>query len=133
MDLRPDRCDVHKYVRDLEEVMIRTAGDFGVKGGRIEGLTGAWVGADKLGAIGVRISRWITSHGFAFNVSTDLDYFNLIVPCGITHGGVTSLSRAAGRRVSVAEAEASIVRHFCDVFDGRVMESIDLPHSVEST
>ena len=133
MDLRPDRCDVHKYVRDLEEVMIRTAGDFGVKGGRIEGLTGAWVGADKLGAIGVRISRWITSHGFAFNVSTDLDYFNLIVPCGITNGGVTSLSRAAGRHVSVAEAEASIVHHFGDVFDGRVTESIDLQHSVEST
>ena len=133
MDLRPDRCDVHKYVRDLEEVMIRTAGDFGVKGARIEGLTGAWVGADKLGAIGVRISRWITSHGFAFNVSTDLDYFNLIVPCGITTGGVTSLSRAAGRRVSVAEADASIVRHFGDVFDGRVIDSIDLQHSVEST
>jgi lipoyl(octanoyl) transferase len=132
MDLRPDRCDVHKYVRDLEEVMIRTAGDFGVKGGRIDGLTGAWVGADKLGAIGVRISRWITSHGFAFNVSTDLDYFNLIVPCGITTGGVTSLSRAAGRRVSVAEAEASIVRHFGDVFDRRVMDGIDLPHSMES-
>ena len=124
LDLRPDRCDVHKYVRDLEEVMIRTAGDFGLGGGRIEGLTGTWVGADKLGAIGVRISRWITSHGFAFNVSTDLDYFNLIVPCGITRGGVTSLSRALGRYVSIEQAEASIVGHFGDVFDRRVVEPI---------
>ena len=96
LDLRPDRCDVHKYVRDLEEVMIRTTRDFGLESARIAGLSGAWVGADKIGAIGVRISRWITSHGFAFNVTTDLDFFNLIVPCGIATGGVTSLSRAAG-------------------------------------
>jgi lipoyl(octanoyl) transferase len=132
VDLRPDRCDVHKYVRDLEEVMIRTAGDFGVHAGRIEGLTGAWAGADKLGAIGVRISRWITSHGFAFNVSTDLEYFNLIVPCGITTGGVTSLSRAVGRRVSIAEAESSIVRHFGDVFERGVVDGIALQPSMES-
>jgi lipoyl(octanoyl) transferase len=123
MDLRPDRCDVHKYVRDLEEVMIRAAADFGLKAGRIEGLTGAWSGADKLGAIGVRISRWITSHGFAFNVTTDLDFFDLIVPCGITSGGVTSLSRASGRYVLMADAEASILRHFGDVFDRRVVEA----------
>jgi lipoyl(octanoyl) transferase len=121
IDLRPDRCDVHKYVRDLEEVMIRTAADFGITARRIDGLTGTWVGADKLGAIGVRISRWITSHGFAFNVTTDLDYFKLIVPCGITNGGVTSLSRLACRSVEMADAENSIVRHFCDVFDRQVM------------
>ena len=123
MDLRPDRCDVHRYVRDLEEVMIRTAGDFGLPGGRIKGLSGAWVGADKLGAIGVRISRWVTSHGFAFNVSTDLDFFRLIVPCGIAGGGVTSLSRALGRQVSRAEAEASLVRHFGEVFERLVVET----------
>lgn len=123
MDLRPDRCDVHKYVRDLEEVMIRAAGDFGVKGGRITGLSGTWVGADKLGAIGVRISRWITSHGFAFNVTTDLDFFNLIVPCGITSGGVTSLARASGRQVSIADAEASLIRHFADVFDRHLVKA----------
>jgi lipoyl(octanoyl) transferase len=117
LDLKPDRLDVHKYVRDLEEVMLRAAGDFRVRGRRIDGLTGAWVGADKLGAIGVRISRWITSHGFAFNVTTDLDYFNLIVPCGIVSGGVTSLARAAGRAIGMVDAEAAIVRHFCDVFD----------------
>jgi lipoyl(octanoyl) transferase len=117
LDLRPDRSDVHKYVRDLEEVMIRAAGDFGIRAGRIRGLTGAWVGADKLGAIGVRISRWITSHGFAFNVTTDLDYFNLIVPCGITSGGVTSLTRAVGHPVGMTDAEGAVVRHFCEVFD----------------
>lgn len=124
LDLRPDRCDVHKYVRDLEEVMIRAAGDFGLKGRRIAGLTGAWVDADKLGAIGVRISRWITSHGFAFNVDTELDFFKLIVPCGITAGGVTSLSRSTGRRVSMAEAEASLIRHFSNVFDREVVETV---------
>ena len=116
LDLQPDRCDVHKYVRDLEEVMIRAAGDFGIRAGRVEGLTGAWVGADKLGAIGVRISRWITSHGFALNVTTDLEYFSLIVPCGITSGGVTSLERAAGRPVSMADAEAAVADHFSKVF-----------------
>jgi lipoyl(octanoyl) transferase len=127
LDLRPDRCDVHKYVRDLEEVMIRAAGEFGIRAGRIQGLTGAWVGADKLGAIGVRISRWITSHGFALNVTTNLDYFNLIVPCGITSGGVTSLTRAVGHPVGMADAEAAIVRHFCDVFD---RERVSTPSEV---
>ena len=117
LDLRPDRCDVHKYVRDLEDVMIRAASQFGLAAGRREGLTGAWVGADKLGAIGVRISRWITSHGFAFNVTTDLDYFKLIVPCGIASGGVTSLSRAAGRPIGIADATDAIVTHFCEVFN----------------
>ena len=124
LDLRPDRCDVHKYVRDLEEVMIRTTRDFGRESARIAGLSGAWVGADKIGAIGVRISRWITSHGFAFNVTTDLDFFNLIVPCGIATGGVTSLSRAAGRRISMRDAEAAIVGHFAAVFDRTVVETV---------
>lgn len=116
IDLRPDRCDVHRYVRDLEEVMIRTCADYGLSAGRIKGLTGAWLTADKIGAIGVRISRWITSHGFAFNVSTALDHFQLIVPCGISDRGVTSLEKATGRPVPLAEAEDAIVRHFCDVF-----------------
>jgi lipoyl(octanoyl) transferase len=123
LDLRPDRCDVHKYVRDLEEVMIRAAGDFAARAGRVQGLTGAWVGADKLGAIGVRISRWITSHGFAFNVTTDLDYFNLIVPCGITSGGVTSLARALGHPIGMADAQSAVVRHFCDVFDRELVST----------
>jgi lipoyl(octanoyl) transferase len=116
LDLRPDRCDVHRYVRDVEEVMIRTCVDYGVPAGRIAGLTGAWVGPEKIGAIGVRISRWITSHGFAFNVSTDLAYFDLIVPCGIADRGVTSLQRVLGRSVNVANVEESLICHFAAVF-----------------
>ncbi len=120
LDLRPDRCDVHRYVRDVEEVMIGACADYGLSAGRIKGLTGAWVGADKIGAIGVRISRWVTSHGFAFNVSTDLEHFRLIVPCGISDRGVTSLERATGRPVPLLEAEDAIVRRFTAVFDRRV-------------
>jgi len=116
LDLRPDRCDVHKYVRDLEEVMIRTCADYGVTAGRISGLTGAWIGAGKIGAIGIRISRWITSHGFAFNVSTNLDHFKLIVPCGISDRGVTSLEEATGRSIPLPEVEDALVRRFADVF-----------------
>jgi lipoyl(octanoyl) transferase len=119
LDLRPDRCDVHRYVRDLEEVLIRTAADFGVDAGRVEGLTGVWAGPDrraKLAAIGVRISRWITSHGFAFNASTDLGFFDLIVPCGISDRGVTSLQQL-GWRGTIAEVEHLIAGHFLAVFD----------------
>jgi lipoyl(octanoyl) transferase len=130
VDLRPDRCDVHRYVRDVEEVMIRVCADYGVSAGRIKGLTGAWVGANKIdaakiGAVGVRISRWITSHGFAFNVSTDLDHFHLIVPCGLSDRGVTSLEKATGRRVSIAEVEDAFVRRFAETFERQVTS--DLP------
>ncbi len=121
LDLKPDRCDVHRYVRDLEEVMIRVCADYGVTAGRIKGLTGTWVGAEKIGAIGVRLSRWITSHGFAFNVSTDLEHFTLIVPCGISDRGVTSLERATGRLLTVAEVEDAVVRRFQEVFERTTM------------
>ena len=119
LDLKPDRCDVHRYMRDLEEVLIRTAAHYGIAARRVPGLTGVWVGQDKLAAIGVRVARWVTSHGFALNVTTDLDYFNLIVPCGITDRGVTSLARQLGCPVDRSEVENLIVSHFCDVF-GRV-------------
>jgi lipoyl(octanoyl) transferase len=117
LDLRPDRCDVHRYVRDLEQVMIDAAAAFGVEAGRVDGLTGAWVGRDKLAAIGVRISRWITSHGFAFNVTTNLSHFDFIVPCGIADRGVTSLGRLLGRTVPTEEVEAAVVEAFARVFD----------------
>ena len=116
LDLHPDRCDVHRYVRDLEEVMIRVCGEFGVTAGRVAGLTGTWIEGAKIGAIGIRISRWITSHGFAFNVSTNLEHFNLIVPCGISGRGVTSLDRATGQTIPIHAVEDAIVRHFCRVF-----------------
>ena len=116
LDLQPDRRDVHRYVRDLEEVMIRVCADYGVDAGRIDGLTGAWVGNEKIGAIGVRISRWITSHGFAFNVSTNLAEFRWIVPCGITDHGVTSLEKATGREIAISAVEDELARHFTNVF-----------------
>jgi len=116
LDLRPDRCDVHQYVRDLEETLIRVAGQFGVTADRLPGLTGVWVGNEKLAAIGVRIARWITSHGFALNVSTNLAHFNLIVPCGIPDKGVTSLGRLARRSVRMDEVADVTAQAFVDVF-----------------
>ncbi len=116
LDLKPDRCDVHTYVRGIETVLIRTVADYGIEAGRIPGLTGVWVGHEKIAAIGIRISRWITSHGFAFNVSTNLEYFRLIVPCGISDRGVTSLEKLLGREVAFDEVEERVARHFCDVF-----------------
>jgi lipoyl(octanoyl) transferase len=113
LDLKPDRCDLHRYLRDLEEVLIRVLAEFGLTGGRKEGLTGAWVDDRKLAAIGVRVSSgWITSHGFALNVSTDLSFFGAIVPCGITQYGVGSIAGELGREVTMAEVEAATVRCF---------------------
>ena len=117
LDLKPDRQDVHRYVRDVEDVMIRVCAEYGVSAGRIDGLTGTWVGAEKIGAIGVRISRWITSHGFAFNVTTNLDHFRLIVPCGIGDRGVTSLARLTGRPLRVEDVEDAFIRQFAGVFE----------------
>jgi lipoyl(octanoyl) transferase len=115
-DLNPDRRDVHRYVRDLEEVLIRTMFDFGIVADRIPGLTGVWVSGEKIAAIGVRIARWITSHGFALNVSTNLDYFRLIVPCGIADRGVTSVERQLGRPVPTDDVADRIATHFRNVF-----------------
>lgn len=116
IDLQPDRCDVHKYVRDVEEVLIRTVANYGIGAARIPGLTGVWVGAEKIAAIGIRISRWVTSHGFAFNVSTDLDYFRLIVPCGIRDRGVTSLEKLLARPVDFNEVQDRVEKNFRTVF-----------------
>jgi lipoyl(octanoyl) transferase len=116
LDLKPDRCDVHRDVRDIEAVMIRAAAAFGVEAGRLPGLTGAWVGDEKLAAIGVRIAKWVTSHGFAFNVNTALHHFDLIVPCGITGKGVTSLEKLLGRAVPMKEVEDAVELAFQTVF-----------------
>lgn len=115
--LSPDREDVRKYVATLEETMIRTASDYGVVAGRVDGLNGAWVADRKIGAVGVRISRWVTMHGLALNVSTDLAHFDLIVPCGIRDKGVTSLERETGSRIPWDEAASRIAEHFAAQYD----------------
>jgi lipoyl(octanoyl) transferase len=116
LELPTDRRDVHRYVRDLEEVLVRTCADYGLTARRVAGMTGAWIEDEKIAAIGVRIARWVTSHGFAFNVSTDLRPFDLIVPCGIRGRGVTTLERRLGRSVPMAEVEERLARHLADVF-----------------
>ena len=120
IDLRPDRCDVHRYVRDLEDVLIRTVALLGVKAERVGGLTGVWVGPDKLAAIGVRLSRWVTSHGFALNVTTNLDHFRFIVPCGLEGHGVTSLERLLGSAPSRVQLDTSVSAEFAHVFGRRL-------------
>jgi lipoyl(octanoyl) transferase len=120
VDLNPDRRDVHRYVRDLEEVLIRVVARFGIEGSRLPGLTGVWVGDAKLAAIGVRIARWITSHGFALNVGTNLAHFGLIVPCGIADKGVTSIEKLTGCPVPLRDVESAVISKFAEVFDAQV-------------
>jgi lipoyl(octanoyl) transferase len=115
IELPDGRKDVHRYVRDLEEVMIRVCGDYGFKGRRIAGKSGTFVGENKIGAIGVRISRWVTSHGFAFNVNTKLEGFDLIVPCGLRDQGVTSLARLLGNDVDLDEVGDRLAARFEEV------------------
>ena len=125
LNLSPDRRDVKRYVTDLEEVLIRTLGDFGIRAARSdrrERVTSVWVGNDKIAAIGVHLSRWITTHGFALNVGNEpLPYFSGIVPCGITDGGVTTMERELGRRVAAAEAAAILLGHFGAVFGREII------------
>lgn len=116
LDLKPDRQDAHRYVRDLEAVLMGVCGEYALAAERKPGLTGVWVGDEKVAAIGVRLSRWVTSHGFALNVTTNLDHFGLIVPCGISDRGVTSLERLLGTAPPMDEVEAHVVRHLCRVF-----------------
>lgn len=123
LDLAEHRRDVRWYVRQLEEVMIRATADFGLSARRVKAQHGVWieVGAsgmeEKLGALGVHLSRWVTSHGFAYNVSTDLGYFDLIVPCGIAGKRATSLERVLGKRVDADEARRNLTAHFGEVFE----------------
>ncbi|HQZ82570.1 MAG TPA: lipoyl(octanoyl) transferase LipB [Pyrinomonadaceae bacterium] len=114
ISLSPHREDVHRYVRDLEDVLIRAMADFGIEAFRIEGLTGVHTSQGKVAAIGVHIKRWVTTHGFALNVSTDLSYYNWIIAC--EGEPVTSMEELLGRDITLAEVEASIERHFREVF-----------------
>jgi len=115
-DLAKHRRDIAWFMRSLEEVFLRVASDFGIEAVRLAGAPGVWVGNDKLVAMGVHVSRWVTSHGFAFNVSTDLRYFDWIVPCGLRGKGVTSLEKLLGHPVEMQVAVDRVVEHFGRVF-----------------
>jgi len=122
LDLKPDRKDLHRYLRDLETVLMRVASDYGIEARRSEAGTGVWTGSGKLAAIGIRVSSgWITSHGVALNVDVDLSYFETIVPCGIANGGVTSIARESGRRPEPAQVAGRLAGHFADVFGREIL------------
>ena len=124
LSLQPDRRDVARYLRDLEEVLIRTLARFGVAAGRRPGLTGVWASGGKIAALGVHLSRWVTTHGFALNVTTDLDHFGLIVPCGLRTAPVTSMERLLGSRPEVEVVAEALVPEFGAVF-GREMDAVE--------
>jgi len=127
IDLKPDRRDVRKYMWSLEETMIRTCADFGLSATRIKGLNGAWIEDRKVGAVGVRISRWVTMHGLALNANSDLSHFDLIVPCGIQDKAVTSISAERGRTIRVPDVAGPLARHFAELYDAEVEWQDTLP------
>ncbi|MEX1010842.1 MAG: lipoyl(octanoyl) transferase LipB [Balneolaceae bacterium] len=129
LDLGRYFTDIHRYLRSLEEVVIRTCADFGLKGEREEGLTGVWIGGKKVCALGIRCSRWVTMHGFALNVNTDLTWFNHIVPCGINDRSVATLSGLAGQKLDEEEVKKALTRHFGDVFEAEMVPVAGMPES----
>jgi lipoyl(octanoyl) transferase len=133
LDLTAHRRDLTWYMRSLEEVLIGVAADLGVRAGRLAGAPGVWVENEKLAAMGVHVSRWVTSHGFALNVNTDLGHFDWIVPCGLRGKGVTSLAKLLGKTVRMETVRGLVVEHFARVF-GLRMEQIRSPElKIEST
>lgn len=128
LDLDNFFTDIHKYLRLLEETVISTLTEYGIKSGRIEGQTGVWLDetnpekARKICAMGVRASRWVTMHGFAFNVNSDLSYFGNIIPCGITDKAVTSLDKELGHPVEMNEVKLKLKKHFSDLFEAKLVE-----------
>lgn len=130
VDLKPERKDVRKYVWSLEETMIRTCADLGLAAQRIHGLNGAWIEERKVGAVGVRISRWVTMHGLALNASTNLSHFDLIVPCGIEDKAVTSLSAELGRDIGAADLAEPLAAHFASLYDADIEWRDALPGGV---
>lgn len=132
LDLNKWEKDTHKYLRALEEVLIATCSEYGLNPGRKEKLTGVWIGEKKIAAIGIKVSRWITMHGFAFNVNTDLNLFNGIIPCGIFDKEVTSLKKETGVEVQISEVKENIIKNFREYFsydELRVIESSELHRS----
>ncbi|MGD8307057.1 MAG: lipoyl(octanoyl) transferase LipB [Ignavibacteria bacterium] len=132
LDLNKWEKDTHKYLRALEEVLIATCSEYGLKAGRKEKLTGVWVGEKKITAIGIKVSRWITMHGFAFNVNTDLNLFNGIVPCGISDKEVTSLKEETGVEIQISEVKEKVIKNFLEIFsydELRIIEPAELNKS----
>src|SRR5205085_8358957 len=117
LHLGDGRRDVRKYVTALEEVLIRTVAEYGITAARVDGRRGIWVGHEKIAAIGVRIARWVTSHGFALNVNTNLEHFRLITPCGINGSGVTSIARMTGRAVPLDDVREIVAAKFAEIFE----------------
>lgn len=131
LDLDRHFTDIHKYLRFLEEVIIRTCAEYEIEAGRIDGLTGVWVGEEKIAAMGIRCSRWVTMHGFALNVNTDLSYFDHIVPCGISNKNVTSLQKILGYSVDQKEVKTHLLKHFSNVFEVDVKEAAQKPEPLQ--
>jgi lipoyl(octanoyl) transferase len=123
----PQERDIRKYVHTLEELMIRTASRYGVEARRIEGIRGIWVGQEKIGAVGVRIARWVTMHGFALNVSTHLDDFSLIVPCGLRQHGVTSLEKVLGKSIDLLEVRDTLIDRAAALFNRKLVDLLKTP------
>jgi lipoate-protein ligase B len=119
--LAPGRRDIRRYVHDLEEVLIRTLSDFGIEGKRHDVHRGVWVGTKKIASLGIRVSRWVTSHGFALNVDTDLSYFSLITPCGIAGCEITSMAMELGRPLEMGTVAERTIEHFSAVFESDVV------------
>ncbi len=130
IDLNNYYQDVHRYLRELEEVVIRTLAYYKIEGHREPEYTGVWVGSEKICAIGVKVSRWVTMHGFAFNVNTDLSYFGRIIPCGIFHKGVTSLSELLGRTADLSEVKNVVAEKFTGVFQTEI-DPVTYDHFLE--
>ncbi|MCX6143943.1 MAG: lipoyl(octanoyl) transferase LipB [Ignavibacteriales bacterium] len=122
VDLNQHSPDIHAYLRQLEEVLIATLGTFGIQGGREEGMTGVWTSGEKIAAIGVKVSRWVTMHGFALNVNTDLQKFARIIPCGIFHKGVTSMKQVLGREIALEEVERKLTESFASIFGSSAVD-----------
>jgi lipoyl(octanoyl) transferase len=117
IDLKKWKQDTHKYLRSLEEVIIKTCAEYGLSGIRDPKYTGVWIGDKKIAAIGIKVSRWVTMHGFAFNVNTDLDFFSGIIPCGIADKGVTSLKNELHKPIDISEVKEKLVNNFKNIFE----------------
>ncbi|MEW6062432.1 MAG: lipoyl(octanoyl) transferase LipB [Bacteroidota bacterium] len=120
IDLNDHYHDIHRYLRDIEEALIRALQEYGISAGREPEYTGVWVKDEKIAAIGVKVSKWITMHGFALNVNTDLSFFDRIIPCGIFHKGVTSLQQILGREIALEEVQQYVIHHFQQLFQWEI-------------